>query len=66
VNDIETLFLTHLHADHTVGVPDLWLTLDNRTAPLHVFGPEATRPFANSRVIELEDCTGVRPLVHLL
>ncbi len=23
---IPKLFLTHLHADHTVGIPDLWLT----------------------------------------
>src|SRR5262245_39714096 len=24
--DITRLFLTHLHSDHTMGVPDLWLT----------------------------------------
>ncbi len=25
-NKISPLFLTHFHSDHTVGIPDLWLT----------------------------------------
>jgi ribonuclease Z len=43
------LFLTHLHSDHTVGIPDLWLTgsLTNpygrRTGPFRVWGPEGTK-----------------------
>src|SRR5580692_10369495 len=24
--EVTGLFLTHLHSDHTVGIPDLWLT----------------------------------------
>jgi ribonuclease Z len=24
--DVDALFLTHLHSDHVVGFPDLWLT----------------------------------------
>ena len=24
--DIDALFLTHLHSDHVVGIPDLWLS----------------------------------------
>jgi ribonuclease Z len=43
--DITGLFLTHLHSDHTVGIPDLWLTgwVMGRTTPLPVWGPEGTK-----------------------
>jgi ribonuclease Z len=42
------LFITHLHSDHTVGIPDLWLTgflsspYGRRTGPFRVWGPEGT------------------------
>jgi ribonuclease Z len=42
---INALFLTHLHSDHTVGLPDLWLTgwlVSGRKEPLDVFGPVGT------------------------
>lgn len=42
---IDALFLTHLHSDHIVGLPDLWLTgwlTSKRTIPLKVFGPVGT------------------------
>ena len=44
-NDITGLFLTHLHSDHTVGIPDLWLTgwVMGRDKPLPVWGPEGTK-----------------------
>lgn len=44
VNEIDRIFLTHLHSDHVVGLPDLWLTgwlLGRRTA-LQVWGPPGT------------------------
>ena len=43
-SDISGLFLTHLHSDHTVGIPDLWLTgwAMGRSTPLPVWGPEGT------------------------
>ena len=42
--EVNPLFLTHLHSDHVVGIPDLWLTgwLRGRENPLQVFGPEGT------------------------
>jgi ribonuclease Z len=44
--DIEGVFLTHLHSDHVVGFPDLWLTgwliVPGRSVPLRVWGPAGT------------------------
>jgi ribonuclease Z len=46
---VSDVFLTHLHSDHTVGLPDLWLTgwmptpYGKRSAPLGLWGPEGTR-----------------------
>ena len=45
---IEALFLTHLHSDHTVGLPDVWLTswIFGRVAALQVVGPPGTAEMA--------------------
>ena len=41
VQNIKTVFITHLHSDHTLGYPDLifspWVL--GRTEPLEVYGP---------------------------
>ncbi len=41
ITKIHTVFLTHLHSDHTAGYPDLILTpwVLGREEPLTVFGP---------------------------
>ncbi len=43
--DIDALFVTHLHSDHTVGIPDLWLTgwARGRKAAMEVWGPTGTK-----------------------
>jgi len=43
--EVTTLFLTHLHSDHTIGIPDLWLTgwVMGRNAALRVWGPAGTK-----------------------
>jgi ribonuclease Z len=43
-NEADALFLTHLHSDHTVGIPDLWLTgwVMGRRVPLRIWGPAGT------------------------
>jgi ribonuclease Z len=40
----DTILLTHLHSDHTVGLSDMWLTgwIFGRESPLHVYGPPGT------------------------
>jgi ribonuclease Z len=48
--DLRALFLTHLHSDHVVGLPDLWLTgwlLSRRDHPLQVFGPAGSSDMAS-------------------
>lgn len=41
---IGAVFFTHLHSDHVVGLPDLWLTswVFGRATPLEVVGPPGT------------------------
>ena len=45
VTEAKKLFLTHLHSDHTVGIPDLWLTpwIFGREGPFYVWGPTGTK-----------------------
>ena len=48
IGRIDALLLTHFHSDHTVGIPDLWLTgwlssyFGNRRRPFNVIGPVGT------------------------
>lgn len=43
--NLRIAFLTHLHADHTLGLPDLILTpwIMGRKEPLELYGPVGTR-----------------------
>ena len=49
LGQVDALFLTHLHSDHIVGIPDLWLTgwleasYAQRKGPFVVFGPSGTQ-----------------------
>lgn len=61
-SDIERLYLTHLHSDHIVGIPDLWLTgwLMGRKTPLELRGPTGTRSMAQHLVEAFSFDVGVR------
>jgi ribonuclease Z len=49
LREVGPLFLTHLHSDHTVGIPDVWLSgwlggpWARRTTPFRVIGPTGTK-----------------------
>jgi ribonuclease Z len=45
VANLRRVFITHLHSDHTLGLPDLMLTpaVMHRQGPLYVYGPPGTR-----------------------
>jgi len=48
LGQVDALFLTHLHSDHVVGIPDLWLTgwlqaaFGQRKGPFVIYGPTGT------------------------
>jgi len=45
------VFLTHLHSDHTAGLPDLFNTswqFGRKTVPLELYGPRGTKKLANA------------------
>ena len=47
IGAVGRLFLTHLHSDHVMQIPDLllagWVGATGRSAPLEVWGPDGTR-----------------------
>jgi ribonuclease BN (tRNA processing enzyme) len=47
--NLKTVFLTHLHSDHTLGLPDLMITpwIMGRKEPLQVYGPPGTQAMVN-------------------
>lgn len=57
--DISTIFLTHLHGDHVLGLPGLLQTLDfnERTASLDIYTPAGT----TGAVEHLLEATGATP-----
>ena len=42
---VDTILITHLHFDHTISVPGLWLSgwLYGRRIPMNVYGPAGTK-----------------------
>lgn len=56
LRQINALFLTHLHSDHVVGIPDLWLTgwipavFGRRASPFQVYGPDGTKEMMENLV----------------
>jgi ribonuclease Z len=56
LRQVDALFLTHLHSDHVVGIPDLWLTgwipaaYGRRSSAFQVFGPSGTNDMMTNLV----------------
>lgn len=76
---IKTVFITHLHSDHTLGYPDLIFTpwVLNRTDPLTAYGPRGLRSMTDhiekawkkdiqvrTRGLEQANRTGYKVVVH--
>lgn len=47
--NLKIAFLTHLHSDHTLGLPDLMITpwIMGRNEPLELYGPAGTQDMVN-------------------
>lgn len=50
LSNIRVVFTTHLHADHTVGYPDLLITswVAGRALPLEVYGPRGIKAMTDA------------------
>lgn len=53
MSKIETILVTHCHADHVSGLPGLLLTIGNqgRTEPLYIIAPRGSTKYINSLLI---------------
>lgn len=60
--NLKRLFLTHLHSDHTIGLPDLMFTpwVVERKAPLEVYGPVGTRDMVKHLTYAYEEDINIR------
>ena len=65
--EITSIFLTHFHSDHIVGLPDLWLTSrltlswGGRTEPMEVIGPTGTKDLVDNLVRAYAPDIAARP-----
>lgn len=79
VANLRIVFLTHLHSDHTLGLPDLMLTpaVLHRGEPLTIYGPRGTEAMVDhllaawrediairTRGLEHGDTAAYRMIVH--
>lgn len=67
-NSLRIAFLTHLHSDHTLGLPDLMITpwIMGRKEPLELYGPPGTQKMVN-RILdayEVDRNTRIEGLEH--
>jgi ribonuclease BN (tRNA processing enzyme) len=62
VEDLRVAFITHLHSDHTLGLPDLIFTpwVMGRTAPLELYGPTGIKTMAENIIKAYEQDIRIR------
>ena len=49
--NLRGVFITHLHSDHTAGLPDVFITswqFGRKTTPLPLYGPDGTKQLAEA------------------
>jgi ribonuclease BN (tRNA processing enzyme) len=62
IDGVTSAFITHLHSDHTLGLPDLILTswVMGRSVPMRVYGPPGLRRMADHLLAAWAEDTVVR------
>ncbi len=61
--NLKAVFLTHLHSDHTAGLPDLFNTswqFGRKTAAFELYGPRGTKKLANAMLVFFEEDIHIR------
>ena len=62
INGVTALFITHLHSDHTLGLPDLIFTswVMGRATPLQAYGPHGLRSMVDHLVAAWSEDIAIR------
>ena len=59
---LKTLFITHLHSDHTIGVADIILTpaVLDRNAPIRIYGPVGSKKMTDDLMSAYKEDIAIR------
>ena len=59
---LKTLFITHLHSDHTIGLADIILTpaVLDRNAPIRIYGPAGSKKMTDDLMSAYKEDIGIR------
>mgnify|MGYP000353449540 FL=1 len=61
-SQLKTLFITHLHSDHTIGLADIILTpaVLDRNAPIRIYGPAGSKKMTDDLMSAYKEDIGIR------
>jgi ribonuclease BN (tRNA processing enzyme) len=62
MNQLTRVFITHLHSDHTIGLPDLMFTpaVTGREQPLEIYGPPGLRAMTHHIMVAWSEDMQIR------
>ena len=62
LGSINKVFLTHLHSDHIIGLPDLIMTgwIYQRKQPLYIYGPQGSKNLVKHLLLAFDEDINIR------